>query len=65
MQSGLPINMPKFGIHIDDYVWLGQSVTIGTDAVVGKKEFMESSIIARIPDKTIKMGINLDKQRNT
>ena len=66
MNNNLPINIPKFGIHVNDHVWIGQSVTllkdanipkncvIGAHAVVGKKEFLPNSIIAGIPAKVIK-----------
>lgn len=75
IQSGKPINMPKFGIHVDDHVWLGQSVTllkdahiprdciVGAHSVVGKKDFIPNSIIAGIPANIIKSGINWDKRR--
>lgn len=75
LQSGLPINKPTFGIHIDDHVWIGQSVTIlkdvnipqdciiGAHAVVSKKNFVQNSIIAGIPAKCIRTGINWDKKR--
>ena len=75
MNNNLPINIPKFGIHVNDHVWIGQSVTllkdanipkncvIGAHAVVGKKEFLPNSIIAGIPAKVIKSGITWNKKR--
>ena len=75
VQTGKPINMPKFGIHIGDHVWIGQSVTIlkdahipqdcviGAHSLVGRKDFLPNSIIAGIPAKTIKSGITWDKRR--
>ena len=75
LESGAPINMPKFGIHVDDHVGLGQSVTllkdthiprdcvVGAHSLVGKKDFFPNSIIAGIPAKAIKSGITWDEKR--
>lgn len=75
LQTGEPINAAKFGIHIDDHVWIGQSVTVlkdaripkdcvvGAHSVVGRKEFAPNSIIAGIPAQIIKNGITWDKKR--
>ena len=61
--------------HVDDHVWLGQSVTllkdthiprdcvVGAHSLVGKKDFFPNSIIAGIPAKAIKSGITWDEKR--
>lgn len=66
------INKPLFGCHIGDHVWLGHHVSIlkdveipnncivGASAVVGKKQFEPNSIIAGVPAKTIRSGVNWD-----
>lgn len=75
VQTGAPINASKFGIHVDDHVWIGQSVTVlkdariprdcvvGAHSVVGRKKFVPNSIIAGIPAQVIKNGITWDKRR--
>lgn len=71
-----PINIPKFGIHIGDNVWLGYDVIImkdviipnncivGTGSVVVKRkgDFVENSIIAGNPAETIKTNIGWDER---
>lgn len=66
------LNKTKVGIHIGNHVWAGYNVTItkdaeipdncviGTGAVVGKKQFEPNSIIAGVPAKTIRSGVNWD-----
>lgn len=68
------INKPKFGIHIGDHVWIGERVIVAKDAeiasnsvvgacsFVGNKSFPENVIIAGVPGKVIKEGINWDSK---
>lgn len=71
------INIPKFGVHIGDNVWCGYNVSvlkdanipdncvIGASSVVGRKKFIENSIIAGVPAKTIRTGITWDSRSLT
>ena len=64
------INRPKYGIKINDHVWIGRNVTILKDVIIPKdciigygsivvnKNFDENSIIAGIPAKIVKKNIN-------
>lgn len=69
-----PCNVPRFGIHIGNHVWCGYGVmflkdteipdncVIGAGSVVGNSAFSDNSIIAGVPAKTIKTGVNWDKR---
>ncbi len=72
-----PINIPKFGVHIGNHVWCGYDVAIlkdadipsncviGTGAVVGKGVWQENSILAGVPAKMVRTGVNWDKRSIT
>lgn len=68
------LNKPRFGIHIGDHVWIGERVIIAKDveiasnSVVGacsfvcNKTFSSNVIIAGVPGRVIKEGINWDSR---
>lgn len=66
---------PSMDIVIDDHVWIGHKVlinkgvkigtdnVIGTGAVVTKSIIDTNTIIAGVPAKVVKRGVNWDKER--
>lgn len=70
------INMSNFGIHIDDHVYIGNSVNILKDvyiprgcvikdcSVVNNDEFLKNSIISGIPARVIKSRIVWNKEES-
>ena len=69
------LNKPSFGIHIGDHVWIARNASvlkdveipdnciIGAGAMVTKKQFEPNSIIAGVPAKTIRTGVNWDPHK--
>lgn len=64
------INVPKYGIQIGDHVWIGSKVDILKDVVVGNNciigtrslvtsgIYTNNSVVAGVPAKSIKFGVN-------
>ena len=71
------LNRTEVGIHIGNHVWAGYNVIITKDAdipngcvlgagsVVGKRKFDCDSIIAGVPAKVIRTGIEWNKKTIT
>ena len=74
INSKLPINSAK-PIILGDHIWVGANVTIlkgtkipsntiiGTGSLISKEFIEEYSVIAGIPAKVIKTGVNWDRAR--
>lgn len=69
----VPLNKPEFGVEIGDHVWCGskvdilKDVKIGNDSIIGTRSlvtrgsYLPNVVLAGIPAKIVRKGVNWDK----